>query len=106
MGVTVATECLSGSTTTLKASSSQLVTIRWRLLAAVLGLGLLQVPIGRGHEGLTPPPRAWPVSSPAVNARVRVTVRLPPFKAPSTHGTRCHRVHCCQVRRSGSPYIV
>jgi hypothetical protein len=22
------------------------------------------------------------------------------------YGTRCHRVHCCHVRRSGSQYIV
>jgi hypothetical protein len=40
MGSTVATECLSEPMITLKDFSYQLVTISWRLVAEVLGLGL------------------------------------------------------------------
>jgi hypothetical protein len=42
MGLTVATECLSEHMTALKDFSYQLVTISWRLVAEVLGLGLLE----------------------------------------------------------------
>jgi hypothetical protein len=39
MGSTVATECLSEHMIALKDFSYQLVTITWRLVAEVLGLG-------------------------------------------------------------------
>jgi hypothetical protein len=43
MGLTVATKCSSERMATLKDFSYQLVTITWRLIAEVLGLGRVGV---------------------------------------------------------------